>query len=342
MLLDGVSKRFPSGTVLEGTTLRLEDGQAVALLGPSGSGKTTVLRILAGLETADSGDVIFGHEQVTDLAPAERNVALVFQETVLYPFLDVRSNIEFPLTTRGMPEEEIAARVEAEVRVLGIADLLRRRPNQLSAGQRHIVQMAKALVRNPSLLLIDEPFRGLDPISIKRMRTELRMLQQGYGVTALYATHDQEDAMALADRVAVMNHGRILQVGTPEEVYNRPADLFVATFVGSPEMSLLEGVGAATGVSVTGLVLPCSVGLRGDVLVGVRPEAWAPSWQGLRANVDQVTDVGPHALLQITTGAGRATVRWSHDRPEHGTELTLRPTAYHIFDPTTGRAVYHS
>lgn len=340
--MDGVSKRFSSGAVLEGTTLRLEDGQAVALLGPSGSGKTTVLRILAGLEKTDSGDVLFGGEQVTDLPPAQRNVALVFQETVLYPFLDVRANIEFPLTTKGLPETEIAARVEAEVRVLGIAELLRRRPNQLSAGQRHIVQMAKALVRNPSLLLIDEPFAGLDPTSIERMRAELRMLQRGYRVTALYATHDQEDAMALADQVAVMSQGRILQVGTPEEVYNRPADTFVATFVGSPEMSLLEGFCSSGGVNVAELTLPCPRPLRGEVLVGIRPESWTHARRGVRARVGHVTDLGPYALVEVMTGAGPARVRWRDDGPEKDLELTLRPTDYHLFDPATGRALFHS
>ena len=279
---------------------------------------------------------------MTTTPPAQRNVAMVFQDTVLYPFLDVRANVEFPLTTRRVPAPEIAERVEAEARAMGIAKLLRRRPGQLSAGQRHIVQMAKAMVRSPSMLLVDEPFGRLDPATTRRMRTELRMLQQGYGVTALYATHDQEDAMALADRVAVMDAGRVRQVGTPDEVYGRPTDTFVATFVGSPQMGLLRGASVAGGVAIADLTLLCPVPLRREVLVGVRPEAWAPSESGIAAEVTSVTDVGPHSFTEISTAAGPATVRWDHQPPGKGAKVTFLPTRYHLFDPTTGRAVYHS
>lgn len=342
VLLDGVSKRYASGLALEGLTIRLEDGDAVALLGPSGSGKTTVLRIVAGLDQADTGDVLFDGETVTTTPPAQRNVAMVFQDTVLYPFLDVRANVEFPLTARRVPAPEIAKRVEAEARALGIARLLRRKPGQLSAGQRHIVQMAKAMVRSPSLLLVDEPFGRLDPATTRRMRTELRMLQQGYGVTALYATHDQEDAMALADRVAVMEAGRVRQVGTPDEVYRRPSDTFVATFVGSPQMGLLRGASVAGGIAISDLTLRCPVPPRGEVLVGVRPEAWELSKRGIAAEVTRVTNVGPHSFTEISTSAGPATVRWGQQPPATGTKVALLPTSYHLFDPATGRAVYHS
>lgn len=343
VLLDAVTVRFESGTTaVESLTLRIEEGEAVALLGPSGSGKTTVLRALAGLTEPESGDVMFDMKRMNDVRPADRNLGMVFQDNVLFPKMNVRRNVGFPLSVRRRPAREIASRVEAETRAAGIANLLERNPHQLSAGQQQIVQIARAMVRRPDLLLVDEPFARLDPIGSGKLRTELRLVQSGYGVTALYATHNYVDAMGLADRVAILDEGRIRQVGTPSEIYEEPADMFVAAFVGSPQMGFLEGSAASGGVDVGEMYVSSPGRVPRNPVVGVRPESWAIGDSGIEGVVSRAYPQGPDFYALVVTPAGTVTVRLEDEHLSAGERVHLRPGAYHVFDSVSGRAVHHS
>ncbi len=327
--------------VVDGLTLRVEQGEAVALLGPSGSGKTTVLRVIAGLEEPASGDVIFDGRRVNDVSPAERNLAMVFQENVLFPRMDVERNVGFPLRVRGLPAAEIASRVKAETRATGISSILRRKPHELSAGQQQVVQLARAMVRRPDLMLVDEPFARLDPLGSERLRGELRLVQAGYGVTALYATHDDTDAMALADRVAIIDLGRIRQVGSPSQLYSQPADAFVATFVGSPPMDLLNSEPAPGGLSVGGLFLPVPGSLPRAAVVGVRPEEWQMAASGLPARLERNFRTGADFYAVVDTPAGHITLR-SKRGPLRSEPMRIYPKRFHVFESRQGRAIYHS
>jgi multiple sugar transport system ATP-binding protein len=342
VLLDAVSMTYPDGPVINGLTLRVEQGELVVLLGPSGSGKTLVLRLVAGLERPSSGDVLFDGEPIGELPTWRRNVAMVFQDNVLYPRFDARRNIAFPLEIQELPESEVADRVEAESRVLAIERILERMPSQLSAGEQQLVQAAKAFVRVPDLFLMDEPLGRLDPATRKLLRTELRLLQQAYGVTTIYATHDQDDALVLADRVVVMDQGRIRQVGAPLDVYRRPADIFVAEFVGSPSMSMLRGTTTVDGIELGEVTLTGrATKSPREVVVGVRPDGWEQSDAGLSSHVERVEDLGSHVIIDVDSAAGNALVRLKGVRPRVGDELRLSPTSYHLFDARSGRAIFH-
>lgn len=341
VLLDGITVRYHSGTALETLTLRAQDGEALALLGPSGSGKTTVLRAIAGFEEPVRGDVLFDERRMNDVWPAKRNLGLVTQEQVFFPFRDVRGNVAYPLRARRYPEEEISSRVLAEARALGIDHLLDRDPEDLSAGEQQLAQVARAMVRRPDVFLIDEPFSRLDPLGTGRLRGELRMIQQGYGVTTFYATHDYEDAMALADRIVIMDSGRIRQVGTPKEIYHRPVDVFVATFVGSPPMAMLRAAPGEEGprLGEVRLAVPEPVGT--EVTVGVRPESWKMVDNGLSARVERVYTVGADSFMRVVSEAGDAVVRVRGPVPAEGSRIGLEPKSYHLFDPRSGRALFH-
>ena len=241
--LRALVKTYPDGTqAVRGIDLATEPGELVVLLGPSGCGKTTTLRMIAGLERADAGQVLIAGEDVTQRSPGERDIGFVFQFYALYPHLSVAENVAFPLRAAGLPAAEREARMAAVVDRLGLAPLLRRRPRQLSGGDQQRVSLARAMVRRPRVWLMDEPLGTLDHEVRLELRSFIREQQQDLGVPTVYVTHDQEEAMAIADRVVVMDGGRILQAGTRAEVYDRPANLFVARFVGSPGMNLLEGV----------------------------------------------------------------------------------------------------
>lgn len=341
VLLEGVTKAFSEGRALSDVTLGVEDGDSVVLLGPSGSGKTTLLRLLAGLDQPDSGAILFDGVDVGELTPSQRNVAMFFQETTLIPRMTGRHNVEFPLRVRKVPRAERAQRVEAEARALGVTSVLERMPSQMSAGQQRLIQLARAMVRVPALFLIDEPFGGLDAARRSALRAELRMLQLGYGATAVYVTHDQEDAMALADQLAVLVEGRIRQIGPPVEVYRRPVDTFVARFVGSPEMALLEGDVSRGRLLVAGFAIGTARQLPAPVLVGVRPEDWEVGQSGLAAAVTSVHDIGPYALIAARTRAGEVSLRTSAEI-RRGDQIMIRPSRYAVFSAKTGRAVFHS
>jgi len=255
-------KEFGGTTATDGIDLITEDGEYLVLLGPSGCGKTTLLRLLAGLEQPTDGDIVIGGEVVTALPPRERKIAMVFQSYALYPHKTVRKNITFPLAAAHIPKEERAAKVQWAAGVLGIERLLDRRPRELSGGERQRVALARAMVREPQVFLFDEPLSNLDAKLRTSARDELKEFQQRVGITTIYVTHDQVEAMGLGDRIAVLNAGRIQQLGTPEEIYTDPANTFVATFVGAPPMNILRVE---------------------DKLIGFRPENLLPlQWSGSR------------------------------------------------------------
>ncbi|MGH8736113.1 MAG: ABC transporter ATP-binding protein [Burkholderiales bacterium] len=235
-----LTKRFDSGNAVDGIDLMVRESEFLVLLGPSGCGKTTLLRMLAGLETPSSGDVLIGGKVVTWLPPRARNIAMVFQSYALYPHLSVYRNISFPLQAAGMHKRAIAAKVEQAASMFGIGHLLARKPRQLSGGERQRVALARAVVRDPIVFLLDEPLSNLDAKLRTSARDELQQFQHRLGTTTIYVTHDQVEAMGLGDRIAVLNRGRIHQLGAPLEVYHDPADTFVATFIGSPPMNLME------------------------------------------------------------------------------------------------------
>jgi multiple sugar transport system ATP-binding protein len=237
-----LTKIFPKAAAgaVEAVSLRTREGEFLVLLGPSGSGKTTLLRMIAGLEEPTSGEILIGGELVNDRTPRERGIAMVFQSYALYPHLTVFGNIVFPLKARRMPKAERRRKAEWAAGLLGIGHLLERRPRELSGGERQRVALARAIVREPSLFLLDEPLSNLDAKLRASAREELEQFQKRVGTTTIYVTHDQVEAMAMGDRVVVMNHGRVRQIGTPAEVYDDPADTFVATFLGSPPMNLAQ------------------------------------------------------------------------------------------------------
>jgi len=344
--LSGVTKRFGDVVAVDGLDLVAADGEFLVLLGPSGCGKSTALRMIAGLEDPTEGDVHIGERDVTDVAPKDRDVAMVFQSYALYPHKTVRANIEMPLKPRHVPKDERAAQVAEAARMLGLQDLLDRKPRELSGGQRQRVALARAIVRRPAAFLMDEPLSNLDAKLRIQTRAELVELHRRLGTTVVYVTHDQVEAMTMADRVAVMDAGRLQQVGPPQEVYDRPANAFVARFIGSPPMNLLPATAGEGAIRVAGGSLPAPAGaqLSGAVTVGVRPEhlrdarAGEPSFDaGLRV----VESLGHERLLVCDSGDGDPViVRRSAEVavPEHGTTLHLTADAanVHVFDVATG------
>ena len=242
-----ITKEFAEVRAVDGISLTARDGEFLVLLGPSGCGKTTLLRIIAGLERPTSGQVLIDGEVVNDVPPRGRGVAMVFQSYGLYPHLTIWNNIAFPLRTQGTPRDEIKRKVEWAARLLGIDHLLARRPRQLSGGERQRVALARALVRDPTVFLLDEPLSNLDAKLRASARSELKTFQQTVRTATIYVTHDQVEAMGMGDRIAVIDHGRLRQVGTPSEIYEHPADEFVASFLGTPPMNLIEREGGSMG-----------------------------------------------------------------------------------------------
>jgi multiple sugar transport system ATP-binding protein len=279
--VDSVTKRFPDGTVaVDSADFTIEDGEFFILVGPSGCGKSTLLNMIVGLEDISEGTLKIGDRVVNDLDPKDRNLAMVFQNYALYPHLTVRENMAFPLRLRKAPEEEVTRRVEEAARILELTELLDRKPAAMSGGQRQRVAMGRAIVREPDAFLFDEPLSNLDAKLRVQMRTEIARLQNRFGTTTVYVTHDQVEAMTLADRVAVMRKGVVQQVASPKDLYNDPVNLFVAGFIGSPAMNMLPGdlEGTTLRLAMVEVTLPEDVRSRltGDVprqvVVGIRPE----------------------------------------------------------------------
>ncbi len=362
---EGVTKHFGETTAVDDLTLSVPDGELLVLLGSSGCGKTTALRLVAGLEELSDGTVSIGDRIVNDVDPKDRDVAMVFQSYALYPHLTVAKNIEFPLRQRGVAKEERATKVKRAAETLGLGELLGRKPAQLSGGQRQRVALARAIVREPLVFLMDEPLSNLDAALRVQTRADIVELQSRLRTTTLYVTHDQVEAMTMGDRIAVMSDGKLQQVATPEDLYARPANAFVAHFLGSPGMNLVEGMLVESGspdaeggsgpgtlsVAFTGasVPLPAEVAdkVRGsgpDVVLGVRPESLRLSPDGaIAATVIIVELLGAetHVICHTENGA-RVIVRQGAAAAKPGIGEAVRiaidddPRAFHLFDSSTG------
>ena len=309
------------------------------LVGPSGCGKSTLLRMIAGLEDITDGTLHIGDRVVNHVDPADRDIAMVFQNYALYPHMTVRKNIAYGLQNRKIPKDVIAAKVAEASEMLNLNDYLDRKPSQLSGGQRQRVAMGRAIVRDPSVFLFDEPLSNLDAKLRNQMRVEIKALQRRLGVTSIYVTHDQVEAMTMADRIIVMNAGRIEQIGTPSEVYHRPASTFVASFMGAPPMNMLPGVADGGAAHLFDLPIADQVAARGEVIVGIRPEDLIPDAAGpLAIEVDHIEDLGAHRLLHGALRDARLTVHVSKDvEVAHGPlRVAIKPDAVSVFDPASG------
>ncbi len=348
--IERVSKFFGRHQVLFDVALEIEDGEMMVVLGPSGCGKSTLLRLVAGLETVSSGEIRIGGRRVNELEPKDRDIAMVFQNYALYPHMTVYDNMAYGLRNRRMPRAEIDRRVREAAAVLGLGELLGRRPRQLSGGQRQRVAMGRAIVREPAVFLFDEPLSNLDAKLRVQMRHELKELQRRLATTSLYVTHDQVEAMTLGDRLVVMNAGRVEQVGAPLEVYARPATRFVAGFIGSPAMNFLTMELAADRrrlcleEAVLTLPAPVAKPAGSQLVVGIRPEHLAPAageGSGLPFVVEWVEALGADTILHgRTAGNARLAVRAKPEQaPAGGTRLRLavEPGHLHLFDPASGR-----
>jgi multiple sugar transport system ATP-binding protein len=342
-----IRKSFAGLDAVDNLDLHVPDGEFLALLGPSGCGKTTALRILAGLEEPTSGRVFIGERDVTDLQPKDRDVAMVFQSYALYPHKNVRDNIGYPLRVRKVAREQRDARAAEVARMLDIDMLLDRTPRQLSGGQRQRVALARAIVREPQAFLMDEPLSNLDAQLRLQMRAEIKRLQKDLGTTTVYVTHDQVEAMTMADLVAVMRNGRLQQLAPPGEVYAQPANLFVARFCGSPPMNVLDG--AIEGGSfrhAAGEVPVAGANHAGPVKLGFRPESaemTAPGEAGsLAGEVYVVEPLGNETLVAVTVGDEQVNLRAPAGfDPPVGERCGVRPDPgrLHLFDPETEAAI---
>jgi sn-glycerol 3-phosphate transport system ATP-binding protein len=350
--LNSVKKRYGKSAVVHGVDVKIEAGEFVVILGPSGCGKSTLLRMIAGLEEITEGEILIGDRVVNQLEPRDRGCAMVFQNYALYPHMTVARNIGYALKVARVPKPEREARVLRVARSVGLEDYLDRRPGELSGGQRQRVAMARAMVREPSIFLFDEPFSNLDAKLRVAMRSEVRRLHRDLGVTSVFVTHDQIEAMTLADRLIIMNAGRVEQVGRPSEVYNHPASRFVADFIGSPAMNLLEGEFDAEGHFVHGRGGRIAVtALNGHrvpgrkVVLGVRPEVVRRTSDAtvgaIPAVVDYVEELGASRLIHADASGSRIiALDTGAAEIASGTSVHLEfGGALHVFSAEDGRRV---
>jgi multiple sugar transport system ATP-binding protein len=345
--IQSVKKRFGEVEVLHGVDISIADGSFTVLVGPSGCGKSTLLRMIAGLENISSGHIRIGDQVVNQMPPKERDIAMVFQNYALYPHMTVRDNMAFSLALAKQPKAAIDARVKQAAGILGLDALLERFPRQLSGGQRQRVAMGRAIVRDPQVFLFDEPLSNLDAKLRVQMRTEIKELHQRLKTTSVYVTHDQIEAMTMADQIVVMHDGRVEQIGSPLALYDHPANRFVAGFIGSPAMNFIEGrlnggcVEAANGAR---LPLPRSAA-AGDgrpVVYGIRPEHLDIADDGFDAEVVVVEPTGSETQLFARLGAQElvGVFRERHDF-QPGQRIRLRPRGdqAHLFDPASGQRI---
>jgi multiple sugar transport system ATP-binding protein len=339
---------YPGNEVpaVDALDLVIEDGELMVLVGPSGSGKTTALRMLAGLEEVDAGGILIGGRDVSDLPPKDRDVAMVFQNYALYPYLTVAANIAFPLKIARVKKSERDRQVGKVAELLGLTEYLARKPGQLSGGQRQRVAMGRAIVRQPSVFLMDEPLSNLDAKLRVQMRADIAALQSRLGTTMVYVTHDQSEAMTLGHRVAVLRDGRLQQCDVPRALYERPANTFVAGFIGSPSMNLVKVPVGGKGCVFCGHEIPLPPGVtssNGGVVLGLRPEALELATEGVPARVEVVEEVGADSYVFCVTefeGEEMKLVARTETRkaPNREARVALRPRVEeaHIFDVESG------
>lgn len=354
---DRVRKVYGDVVAVDDLSLTVDDGEFMVLLGPSGCGKSTALRMVAGLEEPTSGDIALGNQVVNRVPPKDRDIAMVFQSYALYPHMTVRANIEFPLKARKVERSVRVERVEAAAETLGLSELLDRKPGQLSGGQRQRVAAARAIVRRPQAFLMDEPLSNLDAKLRVQTRIQLVQLHQQLGTTFLYVTHDQVEAMTMADRIAVLHDGRLQQVDRPSDVYDRPANAFVARFIGSPPMNVVPATitidGSALTLNIAGLALDLSTKFRpedlkaGDVLLGIRPEDLIPAEEGLQATVLGVESLGHEAHIVAQCGGHQLTARIANPRGSlpHASDVmrfAVDADDVHLFDATSEQRIADS
>jgi multiple sugar transport system ATP-binding protein len=377
--IQGLTKRYKDGPLaVDHVDLDIRDGEFMVLVGPSGCGKSTMLQMLAGIVEVSEGSIHIGDRDVTRLDPRKRDIAMVFQSYALYPHLSVRGNLGFGLKLRGAGKREIARRVDEVARILGLEELLDRKPGALSGGQRQRVAMGRAIVREPAAFLMDEPLSNLDAKLRVSMRAQLSRLHERLGVTTVYVTHDQVEAMTLGDRVAVLRRGVLQQCDTPQELFARPANLFVAAFIGSPAMNLVEAQvqGGEARFGSCRLALGDGARFQGDVILGLRPHdlelagpGTDPAWPRIPAHVEVVEELGTETQLVVGIDAPRLRAEAVRDaldaapgddvlladedrasltavvdpraRPASGSavELAIDPARLHAFDPATGAAI---
>ena len=345
--LKSIRKSYGQGDVLKDIDIDIRDQEFVVIVGPSGCGKSTLLRMIAGLETVTAGEISINEKVVNNLEPMERNIAMVFQNYALYPHMSVFDNMAYSLKISGVGKDEIRQRVEKAAHLLQLGDYLKRRPRQLSGGQRQRVAMGRAIVRKPAVFLFDEPLSNLDARLRVQMRLEIRKLQRDLGVTSIFVTHDQVEAMTLGDRLMVLNGGVVEQFGTPIELYERPASLFVADFIGSPSMNTIAGVADGAWVTLgNGARLETGVVATGDVRVGIRPEHLVPDENGqFTVEVGLLEQLGSNTLVHGTLLDSSLDIVVSlpgvHAESMLGPRLrvSVAREAIHLFDGTTGRRI---
>jgi len=345
--IQGLSKSFGATRVLRQIDLSVSDKEMLVIVGASGCGKSTLLRLVAGLETPTEGRICIGGRDVTALDPSERDIAMVFQNYALYPHMSVFDNMAYGLRIRGLARGEISRKVEEAAALLGLEALLARKPRQLSGGQRQRVAMGRAIVRDPKLFLFDEPLSNLDAKLRVQMRAEIRKLQRRLGVTSLYVTHDQVEAMTLGDRLLILHEGRPAQLATPMDVFERPADTYVAGFVGSPTMNFLPGRLVNEGRAVqleAGPLIPLQRRHAGDeVTLGIRPEHLTLGGEGLTLTVDLVEPLGSETLVHgrvVGHDADTVVVKVSGAvRLDETVTVAVEAESAHIFDAATGQRI---
>ncbi len=345
--IQGLRKSFGATQVLRQIDFSLNDGEMLVIVGASGCGKSTLLRLVAGLETPTAGRIVVGGRDVTGLDPSERDIAMVFQNYALYPHMSVFDNMAYGLRIRGLSRGEISRKVEEAATLLGLEALLARKPRQLSGGQRQRVAMGRAIVRDPKLFLFDEPLSNLDAKLRVQMRAEIRKLQRRLGVTSLYVTHDQVEAMTLGDRLLILHEGAPAMLATPMEVFERPADTYVAGFVGSPTMNFLPGRLVLDGTAVqldAGPLVPLAGRRVGDaVTLGIRPEHLTLGGEGLTLTVDLIEPLGSETLVHgRVAGATGETIAVKVPgvvRPAETMTVSVQADQAHVFDAGTGKRI---
>lgn len=345
--IEQLGKSFGAVEVLRDVNIEIASGEFVVLVGPSGCGKSTLLRIIAGLEEHTTGEIRIGGRVVDEMPAKSRDIAMVFQSYALYPHMSVADNMSFALRLAKVPREEIVSRVKAAAEILGLQDLLGRMPRQLSGGQRQRVAMGRAIVRAPSTFLFDEPLSNLDAKLRVKMRAEIKKLHQRLGRTSIYVTHDQTEAMTLADRIVVLNKGRIEQIGTPAELYEKPANLFVAGFIGSPEMNLINGrIQSGAFIAEQGLRLPLPhetrMGDRQGVVYGIRPQHIAVGGTHAKGRVQVVEPTGEAQEITLTADGVDLMAEIRDQplfKPDQEVNLEILTHKVHLFDAQAGTRI---